>query len=109
MLPWLGQGEHGKAAEPEDSDEEAALSEDEEDEDPPQLHICKLAHHGGINRVRAMPQQPAVIATWGDTALLQVVPAPQPPCMLPSTIAFAPCTLHVGVLSTGCRSCFEHC
>lgn len=31
-----------------------------------------VAHHGGINRVRSMPQQPHVAATWGDTGHVQV-------------------------------------
>ena len=64
------KGEHGKAA-VEDSDDEAVLSDDGEEDDPA-LHLVKVAHHGGVNRVRAMPQQPALIATWGDTALVQV-------------------------------------
>lgn len=38
-----------------------------------------LAHHGGVNRVRAMPQQPHVAATWGETGHVQVTLTP-PPC-----------------------------
>ena len=46
---------------------------DEEDEaETAQLHVRKVAHTGGINRVRAMPQQPHILATWADTAQVQV-------------------------------------
>jgi hypothetical protein len=38
-----------------------------------------IAHHGGINRVRAMRQQPHVAATWGETGHVQVR---APPCPL---------------------------
>ena len=64
------QGEHGKQAGAEESDDDLDVSD--EDEDPPQLHIVKVAHHGGINRVRSMPQEPGIIGTWGDTGLVQV-------------------------------------
>ncbi|KAL0052504.1 hypothetical protein WJX82_003231 [Trebouxia sp. C0006] len=33
---------------------------------------CMIAHHGGVNRLRCMPQQPAVVASWGDTGLVQI-------------------------------------
>ena len=71
------QGEHGKQAGAEDSDGE--LSESEEDEDPPQLHVVKVAHHGGVNRVRSMPQEAGIISSWGDTGHVQVC-APLPAC-----------------------------
>ena len=46
---------------------------DEDDEaETAQLHVRKVAHTGGINRVRAMPQQPHILATWADTAQVQV-------------------------------------
>ncbi len=45
---------------------------EDEDEEPAQLHIRKVAHMGGINRVRACPQQQQVVATWGDSAQVQV-------------------------------------
>ena len=46
-------------------------SDDEEDE-PAQLHLRKVSHMGGVNRVRACPQQQHVVATWGDNAQVQV-------------------------------------
>ena len=49
-----------------------AEDEDEDEAENATLHIRKVAHTGGINRVRAMPQQPAVVASWADTAQVQV-------------------------------------
>lgn len=48
-----------------DSDEE---SEDDEnlDEDPSIEHI-NVNHHGGVNRIRNLPQRPGVVATMADT------------------------------------------
>jgi ribosome assembly protein RRB1 len=43
-----------------------------DDDEPAQLHIRKVAHAGGVNRVRACPQQQHVVATWADTAQVQV-------------------------------------
>jgi len=45
-----------------DSDDE---SEDEIDLDPVLEHYS-IPHYGGVNRVRAMPQQQNVVATWSD-------------------------------------------
>lgn len=45
---------------------------DEEEAETAQLHIRKVAHTGGINRVRSCPQQPHVAASWADTAQVQV-------------------------------------
>jgi ribosome assembly protein RRB1 len=48
-----------------DSDSE---SDDDEnlDEDPSLEHI-NINHHGGINRIRCMPQQTGIVATMADT------------------------------------------
>lgn len=55
-----------------DDSEEESSSSDEEDDAPPVLHSRALAHAGGVNRLRAMPQQPGVIAAWADTGAVQV-------------------------------------
>jgi ribosome assembly protein RRB1 len=34
--------------------------------------VRKVAHTGGINRVRSCPQQPHLVASWADTAQVQV-------------------------------------
>lgn len=44
----------------------------EGEEETAQLHIRKVAHTGGINRVRACPQQAHIVASWADTAQVQV-------------------------------------
>lgn len=73
----LTQGNHGKSAEQKgdsDSDDDIMDSDDESDADEElaKLHVRKIAHTGGINRLRAMPQQPSIAASWADTAQVQV-------------------------------------
>ena len=63
-----------------DADEDESESESDSDDengggpggDGPLLQVQKVAHHGGINRVRCMPQRPAITASWGDTGIVQV-------------------------------------
>ncbi|KAL7577716.1 hypothetical protein ACA910_015224 [Epithemia clementina (nom. ined.)] len=56
----LGE-EYDKDKDDDDLDE----SDDEIDLDPVAEHYS-MAHHGGVNRVRCMPQQPHIVATWSD-------------------------------------------
>ncbi len=51
----------------EDSDGEEEEEEDEVGDLDPVLEHFSLKHNGGVNRVRAMPQKPEVVATWSDT------------------------------------------
>eukprot|EP00850_Spirogloea_muscicola_P018882 SM000178S03447 [mRNA] locus=s178:30138:33291:- [translate_table: standard] len=64
-----------------DDDEES--SDDEEDEamdapgtaaslGKPGMQVRMVAHHGSVNRLRAMPQLPHITATWGDSGHVQV-------------------------------------
>ncbi|KAL3688519.1 hypothetical protein R1sor_014828 [Riccia sorocarpa] len=64
----------------EESDGEESSS-DEEDEGrvaksasskTPVLEAKMIAHQGGVNRIRCMPQQPHIVATWADTGYVQV-------------------------------------
>jgi ribosome assembly protein RRB1 len=55
----------------EDSDEEIEEDEIEEDVDPVLEHFS-LRHSGGVNRVRAMPQRPEVVATWSDSGAVSI-------------------------------------
>lgn len=63
-------------AEEDDSDS----SSDGEDEERgsvsnakgPTLQMRMVSHQGGVNRVRAMQQQPHIVATWGDNGYVQV-------------------------------------
>lgn len=45
-----------------DSDDE---SDEEVDLDPVMEHFA-MKHYGGVNRIRAMPQQSQIVATWSD-------------------------------------------
>lgn len=41
------------------------------DEDPVLEHI-NCQHNGGVNRIRAMPQQPGIVATWADNGRVNI-------------------------------------
>ena len=69
-LSDINQGRHGSKARNEDGDD---MSDSDDEDAPPQIHTSRVAHHGGVNRLRCMPQQPAVVASWGDTGLVQVL------------------------------------
>jgi ribosome assembly protein RRB1 len=49
-----------------DSDSESD-DDDNLDEDPTIEHI-NVPHHGGVNRIRSMPQSPGIVATMADTS-----------------------------------------
>jgi len=42
---------------------------------PPNLtRPCRMVnHHGGVNRVRSCPQQPGMVAVWGDNAKVDII------------------------------------
>lgn len=70
--------EHGRDKDGDESDEESMALEGESDDDEEEqkeeavLHVRRVAHTGGINRIRSMPQQPHVVASWSDSAQVQV-------------------------------------
>ncbi len=64
------QGEHAKNEA--DSDSDMDSDGDSEDEDPARLHTVKVPTDSGLNRVRAMPQRPGVVAAWGENGRVQV-------------------------------------
>ena len=70
-LSDINQGRHGSKARDEDDDD---MSDSDDEGAPPQIHTSRVAHYGSVNRLRCMPQQPAVVASWGDTGLVQVLP-----------------------------------
>eukprot|EP00934_Nitzschia_sp_Nitz4_P006139 Nitzschia sp. Nitz4//scaffold247_size31676//9063//10613//NITZ4_007927-RA/size31676-processed-gene-0.37-mRNA-1//-1//CDS//3329543946//6129//frame0 len=48
-------------------------SDDEEDEDlDPVMEHFNLPHRGGVNRIRAMPQNSDIIATWSDFGIVNI-------------------------------------
>lgn len=59
-------------------DSDGSSSDEDEDEDgqdesqPPVLQLRKVAHEGGVNRIRAMPQSPHICASWADTGHVEV-------------------------------------
>lgn len=64
---------NGSGMEDEDSDSES----ESEDEGPggsgePILQLRKVAHEGGVNRIRAMQQSPHICASWADTGHVQI-------------------------------------
>jgi ribosome assembly protein RRB1 len=53
-----------------DSDNEESEDEDDDDEgldDDPTIEHLNVAHHGAVNRIRSMPQNPGFLATMADT------------------------------------------
>ena len=52
-------------------DDDGDEDDDEIDLDPV-LENYSIKHHGGINRVRSMPQRPEVIATWSETGSVNI-------------------------------------
>ncbi|KAK1354888.1 glutamate-rich WD repeat-containing protein 1 [Heracleum sosnowskyi] len=57
--------------------ENSDSDEDDEDEEEvgsktPVLQLRKVAHEGGVNRIRAMTQNPHICASWGDNGHVQV-------------------------------------
>jgi ribosome assembly protein RRB1 len=56
----------------EESDDDSDDDDDDDEQEDAKLHVRKIAHTGGINRVRSMPQQPHVVASWADTAQVQI-------------------------------------
>ena len=72
----LTKGKHGQkeSTRGDDSDDDMLDSDDDEDdeEEDAGLHVRKMAHTGGVNRVRTMPQNGCIVASWSDTAQVHV-------------------------------------
>ncbi|KFK40314.1 wd-40 repeat protein [Arabis alpina] len=68
----------------EDEDESSDSDEESEDGDsktpsiqaifliPLNFYVRRVAHHGCVNRIRAMPQKPQVCVSWSDSGHVQV-------------------------------------
>ena len=59
-------------AESENGDDDDNDDDDEEEAIEPVLEHFSLQHHGGVNRLRSMPQHPEIIATWSDTGAVNL-------------------------------------
>jgi ribosome assembly protein RRB1 len=70
----LTRGKHGPQKDnKDDSDDDIEMLEsDGEEEEDAVFNVRKFAHKGGVNRVRCMPQNGCIIASWSDTAQVQV-------------------------------------
>jgi hypothetical protein len=69
-LDKLGQGRHGNKRAEEVDDEDSGSDADDEE---PVLFSCQVAHPGGVNRIRSMPQNPGIVAAWSDLGQVQVI------------------------------------
>lgn len=49
-----------------DGDDDEGLDEDAS------VDVQRIAHHGAVNRVRVMPQEPHIVATWSETGLVRL-------------------------------------
>jgi len=56
----------GDAYDKEDDGDESGSDEEEDIDLDPILEHYSLPHYGGVNRVRAMPQNQNIVATWSD-------------------------------------------
>ena len=82
-LTNLTQGKHGAKNDKQkkegddgrESDDDVEMigdSDSEDEEEDATFHVRKFAHKGGVNRVRCMPQNSGVVASWSDTSQVQV-------------------------------------
>lgn len=66
-----GGGKDGE--EEEDDDDESSIEEEEELDTDPILEHYSFPHRtGGINRLRVCPQNPAIVATWSEAAIVSL-------------------------------------
>ncbi|VVA99641.1 unnamed protein product [Arabis nemorensis] len=59
----------------EDGEDESSDSDEESDDGDskiPNVQVRRVAHHGCVNRIRAMPQKPQVCVSWSDSGHVQV-------------------------------------
>jgi ribosome assembly protein RRB1 len=57
---------HRDGVEDEDSGDDDMDDDDDLDDDA-SLDVRSIKHQGGVNRIRSMPQQSNIVATWADT------------------------------------------
>ena len=71
-LGRVGRGKHGPAALQNDSDDGLSSDSDDDEGDKPTLASRRVALDAGVNRVRAMPQQPGIVAAWLDSGVVSI-------------------------------------
>ncbi|XP_010541056.1 PREDICTED: glutamate-rich WD repeat-containing protein 1 isoform X2 [Tarenaya hassleriana] len=69
----LANGE-GDMEDDEDEDDDSDSDEDSEDEasSTPIIQLRRVAHHGCVNRIRTMTQNPHICVSWADSGHVQV-------------------------------------
>ncbi|CAI6007075.1 unnamed protein product [Closterium sp. NIES-65] len=92
-LANISKMRHRRDAEEDDEDEgddDSSSSDEDDDDDPsamggegagvfripkpgkPIMQARSVVHYGGVNRIRCMPQQPHIAASWSDSGRVQV-------------------------------------
>lgn len=56
----------GEEYDKEDNSDDSESEDDEVEDLDPVLEHFSLKHMGGVNRIRAMPQKPEIVATWSE-------------------------------------------
>ena len=62
----------GDEYKPDGGDDDDKDSDDEDVDLDPVLESFSIPHHGGINRIRVMPQNSNIVATWSDNGQVNV-------------------------------------
>ena len=75
-------GDKGAAEESKMDDDSDASDDSESDSEGneggvapvngPIIQVQKICHHGAVNRIRSCPTRPSLVATWGETGVVQV-------------------------------------
>lgn len=74
------------------SDSDNSQDGDDDLDDDPELQHVSVAHSGAVNRLRVMPQQPGIMASWSDAGKVHVWDLNAPLHGLAGTVA--PATTH---------------
>jgi ribosome assembly protein RRB1 len=72
-----GSNKNNKEDLDDDDDDDSSSSSDDDDDDDhvdldPILEHFAIPHYGGVNRLRVMPQQSNILATWSDVGKVNV-------------------------------------
>ena len=71
-LGRVGRGKHGPAALQDDDSDGLSSDSDDDEADRPTLASRRVAVNAGVNRVRAMPQHPGIVAAWLDSGVVSI-------------------------------------
>jgi ribosome assembly protein RRB1 len=77
-LTLLKLSDLNKTQEGGDDDDDDDDDDDENVDDDPTLEHVNIPHHGGVNRIRCMPQASGIVATMADTGSVHIYDLTQP-------------------------------